>query len=496
MSSWYTLESRRTSRDGPQQVLVPEGLGDVGGGAGAVGLHHVRQLRPRGEEDDRDVLGVAELELAAHLVAVHARHGDVEEDEVRVAGEGELETLLAAGRGEHLVAARRRGRRRPMPSGPHRRRSPVCGVSRPATLLPPRAGLRARQISSCARAQVLSARPTERIRRVLRDAAAAGTLAREPRARRGDGHEGIRPGRRNDSAARRRSDHVPAVPHVTQYRRRRRRGRRPALRHRSRRAHGRPLRAPCRPRGLAHHPPGLQPGAARGRLRAALRGRRRRRARGRRRFHRPQPRGHGGHAARRCTPPAACLSASAATTRSPSPSCAPRRARFGPLALVHFGAHTDCLEESAGQRHIHDTVVRRAVEEGVVDRDLLRPPRHARRPRLAGRVRAGARARLHRGAVGRPRPARHRRGGRGGRGDRRAQGVHQCRRRLRGPGLRPGCRHAGGRAARARPRRSRSSAAAAVSTSPAPTSSRSCPSSTAATSRRRSPPPSRTSCCR
>jgi agmatinase len=41
--------------------------------------------------------------------------------------------------------------------------------------------------------------------------------------------------------------------------------------------------------------------------------------------------------------------------------------RFGPLALLHFGAHTDCLDESAGQRHIHSTVVRRAVEEGVVD---------------------------------------------------------------------------------------------------------------------------------
>ena len=25
--------------------------------------------------------------------------------------------------------------------------------------------------------------------------------------------------------------------------------------------------------------------------------------------------------------------------------------RYGPLALVHFGAHTDCLEESAGQRY-------------------------------------------------------------------------------------------------------------------------------------------------
>jgi agmatinase len=42
-------------------------------------------------------------------------------------------------------------------------------------------------------------------------------------------------------------------------------------------------------------------------------------------------------------------------------------AKHGPLALVHFGAHTDCLKESAGQRHIHSTVVRRALEEGVID---------------------------------------------------------------------------------------------------------------------------------
>ena len=42
-------------------------------------------------------------------------------------------------------------------------------------------------------------------------------------------------------------------------------------------------------------------------------------------------------------------------------------ARFGPLALLHFGAHTDCLDESSGQRHIHSTVIRRAAEEGVVD---------------------------------------------------------------------------------------------------------------------------------
>jgi agmatinase len=42
-------------------------------------------------------------------------------------------------------------------------------------------------------------------------------------------------------------------------------------------------------------------------------------------------------------------------------------AKYGPLALLHFGAHTDCLAESGGERHTHSTVVRRAVEEGVID---------------------------------------------------------------------------------------------------------------------------------
>ena len=42
-------------------------------------------------------------------------------------------------------------------------------------------------------------------------------------------------------------------------------------------------------------------------------------------------------------------------------------ARYGPLALLHFGAHTDCLDESGGERQIHSTVIRRAAEEGVID---------------------------------------------------------------------------------------------------------------------------------
>ncbi len=42
-------------------------------------------------------------------------------------------------------------------------------------------------------------------------------------------------------------------------------------------------------------------------------------------------------------------------------------AKHGPVALLHFGAHTDCLDEGAGERHIHSTVIRRALEEGVID---------------------------------------------------------------------------------------------------------------------------------
>ena len=39
----------------------------------------------------------------------------------------------------------------------------------------------------------------------------------------------------------------------------------------------------------------------------------------------------------------------------------------GPLALLHFGAHTDCLEENGDEPHIHSTVIRRAAQEGVID---------------------------------------------------------------------------------------------------------------------------------
>ena len=39
----------------------------------------------------------------------------------------------------------------------------------------------------------------------------------------------------------------------------------------------------------------------------------------------------------------------------------------GPLALLYFAAHTDCLDHEGGERHLHSTVVRRAAEEGLLD---------------------------------------------------------------------------------------------------------------------------------
>src|SRR3954453_4109754 len=62
-------------------------------------------LRTAGRDHhDRDERGpLVRPDPAAHLVAVHAWHQDVEEDEVDRMGVQEVEGLLAAGRGEHRV---------------------------------------------------------------------------------------------------------------------------------------------------------------------------------------------------------------------------------------------------------------------------------------------------------------------------------------------------------------------------------------------------------
>jgi hypothetical protein len=95
--------------DGLQQILHAERLGDVGGRPGAVGLHHVGELRPGREEDDRDVFGVAELELAADTVSVEPRHHDVEQHEVGVLREGELEAAFTVVGDQDLVPLRLQG---------------------------------------------------------------------------------------------------------------------------------------------------------------------------------------------------------------------------------------------------------------------------------------------------------------------------------------------------------------------------------------------------
>jgi agmatinase len=41
--------------------------------------------------------------------------------------------------------------------------------------------------------------------------------------------------------------------------------------------------------------------------------------------------------------------------------------KHGPLGLVLFDAHTDTRDEDFGERYTHSTVVRRAVEEGLID---------------------------------------------------------------------------------------------------------------------------------
>ncbi len=39
----------------------------------------------------------------------------------------------------------------------------------------------------------------------------------------------------------------------------------------------------------------------------------------------------------------------------------------GPVALVHYDAHTDTYDEYFGQRYTHGTTFRRAIEEGLID---------------------------------------------------------------------------------------------------------------------------------
>jgi hypothetical protein len=60
----------------------------------------------RGQHDDRQVLGGRDLaELLGQLVAVDARHHDVDDRQVGLLREREVEGLRAVGRQQHLVTA-------------------------------------------------------------------------------------------------------------------------------------------------------------------------------------------------------------------------------------------------------------------------------------------------------------------------------------------------------------------------------------------------------
>ena len=86
------------------ELLVGERLDDVVDGAGVEAGDARVRLRVRGEEDDRGRRRALGLDRAADLVAVAAGHRHVDEQQVGMLVAGELERLLAVGRGDHRVA--------------------------------------------------------------------------------------------------------------------------------------------------------------------------------------------------------------------------------------------------------------------------------------------------------------------------------------------------------------------------------------------------------
>ncbi len=70
--------------DARADLIDVEGLGDVVGGADPKALELVLYLVDDGDEDHRDALAPGRgLDASADLVAVHLRHQDVEQDEIR-----------------------------------------------------------------------------------------------------------------------------------------------------------------------------------------------------------------------------------------------------------------------------------------------------------------------------------------------------------------------------------------------------------------------------
>ena len=83
------------------QLGAIHGLGEKVLGAGAQPEHPGVAIVQGGDHDDGNVLGgEVALDLARHLVAVHARHHDVEQDQVGRLLRHHGERFLAAGGGQ------------------------------------------------------------------------------------------------------------------------------------------------------------------------------------------------------------------------------------------------------------------------------------------------------------------------------------------------------------------------------------------------------------
>ena len=92
--------------DAGVQFFHLERLGEVVHPADGERLHLVQLLGEGADEDDGDPLErVVGLEVFAHLVAVHLRHVDVEQDQVRGIASGRQQRQLAAGDGADLIPA-------------------------------------------------------------------------------------------------------------------------------------------------------------------------------------------------------------------------------------------------------------------------------------------------------------------------------------------------------------------------------------------------------
>ena len=105
---------------------------------------------------------------------------------------------------------------------------------------------------------------------------------------------------------------------------------------------------------------------------------------------------------RRWHAPGSRRCASAAITPFSWRSCAALAAVHGPLGLIQLDSHHDLWDEYFGQKVFHGSIVRRAVEEGLIDparslaggpaRLALRAPMTSSCPRASGSTRSPSRS--------------------------------------------------------------------------------------------------------